>query len=342
MACIVVLLTAYFPFTTGVAMRILLIKTSSLGDVIHNLPVVTDILGQFPHAIVDWVVEENFADIPRLHPAVNQVIPVAIRRWRKALFTTDSFTPTRREICAFRQKLRAQTYDAIIDTQGLLKSALLTAQGRGPRHGMDKASAREPFAAHFYTHPHHIPRDVHAVTRNRQLAALSLGYALANDADYGLRGAATASIVTETKTVVLLTATSRDDKLWPEPQWIALGQHVQRQGYVCQLPAGSARERERAARIAAHIPDAAVVPPSSIAELAAVLGSAHAVIGVDTGLVHLAAALGRPTLALYCASAPGLTGVMADRHSRAGAINLGGPGQTPATQAVIEALDSLL
>jgi heptosyltransferase-1 len=331
-------------------MRILLIKTSSLGDIIHNLPVASDIARHLPEAQIDWVVEENFADVPRLHPAVQRVIPVAIRRWRKALLKQATW----QEIKAMRELVRGVHYDAVIDTQGLIKSAWLARKARGVKHGMDNASAREPLAARFYDVRHPVARAEHAVTRNRLLAAAALGYTLTGAADYGLAQAEIAvspaptcgkSGVTEgvpVPFVTLLTATSRDDKLWPEAHWVALGDWLQQQGFAAQLPAGSARERERAERIAGQIPGATVAPPSSITQLAAAMQPAACVIGVDTGLVHLAAALGRPTVALYCASVPALTGVMPDVRCPNGALNLGEAGAPPSVAQTIAAVSRLL
>ena len=313
-------------------MRFLLVKTSSLGDVIHNLPIVTDLRAHFPEAEIDWVAEESFADIARLHPGVRRVIPVALRRWRKSLLATDTW----REMRAFRATLQAENYDLVIDTQGLLKSALITRMARGRCCGYDTSSAREPMAARFYDATFEVPKNLHAVARNRRLAALAGGYIASAAPDYGI-AAPPAPTFRGTETI-LLTATSRDDKLWPEDSWIAAGRALHERGLNCLLPAGSATERERAARIAQAIPGAVALPPLSLPELAAQLADARIIIGVDTGLVHLAAALGRPTLALFCASDPVLTGVCATTP----AINLGARGRPPEVAAVLAAAITLL
>ena len=311
-------------------MRILLVKTSSLGDVIHNLPVASDIRAALPQARIDWAVEEGFAAIPRLHPAIDRVIPVALRRWRKSLASRA----TLREIAACRAALRTEAYDAIIDTQGLIKSALVACQARGRRCGFDAASTREPLAALCQSARFAVPRTWHAVDRNRALAAAALGHAVPPGLDYGL-GAVSPSLCFDAPCVTLLTATSRDDKLWAEAHWIALGCHLAARGLTCLLPAGSAVERARAARIAAAIPQAQTLPPSDLTTLAGVLAGSRFVVGVDTGLVHLAAALERPVVALFCASEPGLTGVLAARD----AINLGARGAPPSPADVIAATD---
>lgn len=310
-------------------MRILLVKTSSLGDVVHNLPVASDLCKHFPDVIIDWVVEEAFADIPRQHPGVRRVLPVALRRWRRQLLNPATW----REWRAFRAAVRAEPYDLVIDTQGLLKSGLIVRQARGKRCGYDADSAREPLAARCYEARFAVSRERHAVERNRQLAGAAADYVPAGAPDYGI-----ARPVAIGERAVLLTATSRDDKLWFEADWIALGQSLAARGIAARLPGGSALERERATRIAAAIPDALALPAMGLATLADELAGARLVIGVDTGLVHLAAALGRPTLAIYRASDPALTGVLAGPQAR----NLGRRGQPPTADEVIAIAESLL
>lgn len=319
-------------------MRILLVKTSSLGDVIHNLPVATDIRQHFPDAIIDWCVEDVFAAIPRLHPAVERVIPVAIRRWRKALFRGETW----RSVAAYQREVRRYRYDLVIDTQGLIKSALVATRALGPRAGYDAGSAREPLAAAFYQHVHAVDRKKHAVLRNRELAAAALGYTIdpaVAATDYGIAAPdITPDWLPPRPYLVLLTATSRDDKLWPEAHWITLGKQLAERGFGVILPAGSAPERERAARLAAAIPEAIAAPPMSIEALAALLAGARAVVGVDTGLTHLAVALKVPTVALYTATEPGLTGVYGSGFHR----NLGGRQQCPAVVDVLTELHPVL
>lgn len=311
-------------------MRILLIKTSSLGDVIHNLPVVTDLRTHCPDAQVDWVVEEGFADIPGLHPGVSRVIPVAVRRWRRNLASPSTWS----EIASFRRRLRETPYDLAIDTQGLLKSAWIARTSRARACGFASASAREPLASRFYDVCHEVPKQLHAVQRNRLLAARCTGYEVSGPPVYGIRP----HPVTPHGAALLLTATSRDDKLWPEERWIALGSCLSERGIPCRLAAGSARERERAARIANAIPGATVLPASGLGELARELAAARITVGVDTGLVHLAAATGCPTIALFSASDPDLTGVLATSP----AINLGRRGAPPAADEVVAAALSLI
>lgn len=321
-------------------MRILLVKTSSLGDVIHNLPVVSDLARRFPGALIDWVVEESFAAIPRLHPAVRRVIPVAVRRWRKHLLSPQTW----REMRDFRQAIRSDAHDVVLDTQGLVKSALIASQARGTKHGYAADSAREPWAARFYDRTFSVGKNLHAVERNRRLAAAALGYSSDDlPLDYGITAPPlTASWLPSGDYAVLLTATSRADKEWPEPDWQALSQALITMGMRCVLPGGSTPERERAARISAALGRAVAAPPMGIAELAGLMAGARIVVGVDTGLTHLAAALGRPTVALFCGSDPGLTGVYVGERAGAPAVNLGGAGAAPGAGAVLAACENLL
>ena len=313
-------------------MKILLVKTSSLGDVVHNLPVASDIRTRFADARIDWVVEEGFADIPRLHPAVRRVIPVAVRRWRRNLLSAATW----QELRTYRETVRAERYDLVLDTQGLIKSALLARQADGKRAGYAAEAAREPLASRFYDATYVIPKNLHAVERNRWLAAAALGYEPNLPLDYGIAAAPLAAPWLPAQPYcVLLTASSRADKLWPETDWLALAAALNAQGLACVLPGGSFDERARATRFAGGMTQSIAAPPMGIAELAQLLAGARLVVGVDTGLSHIAAALGRLTFCLFAGSRPELTGVYAGET----AINLGGAGAPPSAAQVIEAVE---
>ncbi len=310
--------------------RILFVKTSSLGDVIHNCPAVSDAARAIPGAEIDWMVEEAFAAIPAMHAQVRRVIPVALRRWRGVLWHPSVWS----EIGSLRRALAAQAYDLVIDTQGLVKSAVLCSLASGAKHGMDRASLREPFAARFYDVRHAVSRERHAVERNRQLAAVALGYSANGACDYALRSTRASPVDLRPPYAILLTMTSRTEKLWADTHWSRLGGALSARGIRCVLPWGNEGERARCESIAREIPDAVVPRHLSLEELASLMRGAHCAAGVDTGLTHLCAALGIPTIGIFCASNPALTGLYGSPRAR----NLGAAGAPPQPDAVLEAL----
>lgn len=291
-------------------MRILLIKTSSLGDVFHTLPALTDACQAIPGLRVDWVVEEAFAQIPGWHPAVEQVIPIAWRRWRKNL----SNPQTRTEMRRFYHTLRATRYDAVIDAQGLIKSALVSRLARGPRYGLDRQSAREPLASLAYQQRVHVAKGQHAIHRLRQLFAQCLGYTAPTGAiDYGVDAQHWPSPDIKAPYVVFLHGSTWDTKLWPEIYWQQLRDLAIAAGYGVVLPWGNDEEQARAQRLAHGVAQAQVFEKAPLTEVAQLLCHAGAVIGVDTGLSHVAAALDIPTVAIYGATNAALTGVLGPR-----------------------------
>ncbi|KFX71415.1 ADP-heptose--LPS heptosyltransferase [Pseudomonas taeanensis MS-3] len=285
-------------------MRVLLIKTSSLGDVIHTLPALTDAARAIPGIQFDWVVEEGFAEIPAWHPAVAQVIPVAIRRWRKNLWQTLKNGEWRR----FKARLRETRYDLVIDAQGLLKSAWLTRYVKAPVAGLDRNSAREPLASRFYVQRYAVPREQHALERVRQLFAQALGYSLPSGiGDYGLNRWQLAA-ASPSPYLLFLHGTTWPSKHWPESCWRELAERMSAQGWAVRLPWGNASEQARAERIVAGLDNAAVLPRLNLAGVAKVIAGAQACVAVDTGLGHLAAALDVPTISLYGPTLPGRVG----------------------------------
>jgi heptosyltransferase-1 len=296
-------------------MRLLIVKTSSLGDVVHTLPAVTDAARAIPGLRCDWLVERAYAEIPLWHPAVDRVIRCDLRGWRSHPLRT-AFGG---EWSGFRQQLRLHDYDQVIDAQGLVKSAWLARQARGPLAGPDRASAREPLAARFYDRGIAVPKHdaAHAVDRARRLFAAALAYPLPDaesPADAGLDRAGFPRPELSRPYVMLLHGTTWPGKRWPLANWRRLAAGIAECGRVVVLPWGSVEEKADAELIAADCAGR-VLPRLGLTELSGWLAHARAVVGVDTGLMHIAAALGTPGVSLYGATLPRLTGAVgANQH----------------------------
>ncbi|MFF5867040.1 lipopolysaccharide heptosyltransferase I [Pseudomonas sp. NPDC012596] len=285
-------------------MRVLIIKTSSLGDVIHTLPALTDAAHAIPGIRFDWVVEEGFAEIPSWHPAVDQVIPVAIRRWRKNIWQTIKSG----EWKAFKQRVRERKYDLVIDAQGLVKSAWLTRLVKAPVAGLDRYSAREGWASRFYDRRLSVATGQHAVERVRQLFAMALAYDLPEGiGNYGL-DLDRLQLPPAAPYVVFLHGTTWATKHWPEAYWRQLAERLGQRKLQVRLPWGNQAEKDRAERIAQGLNNCQVLPKLNLVGVARVLAAAKACVAVDTGLGHLAAALDVPTISLFGPTNPGLTG----------------------------------
>lgn len=323
------------------SMKILLVKMSSLGDVISNLPLVTDIKQQFPDSRIDWVVEEGIRDIPAWHRGVNRVYPIALRRWRKNIFKGASWAEFRQ----FRKEIKKEKYDYVLDTQGLLKSLYVARLANGRSHGPDRKTARESVAGLFYHHSHNIPRHLHAVTRNRLIGALSMGYEIdQNDFDYGI----SAPVLNDDFSwlpkdyVVCFHGTARAAKKWPVGRWIELGKRLIQTGLVPVFAWGSDNEQREARELSDRISGSLVPsgPRLDVSQSAVLIDQAKAVVGVDTGFVHLAAALNKPTVGIYVDSDPGRNGALAG--TRGAAINLGAIGRVPECDQVVRTLQEAM
>jgi heptosyltransferase-1 len=310
--------------------EILFIKTSSLGDVIHHMPAVTDTRRARPGDRLTWLVEEDCVPLVRLHPAVDAVIPVASRRWRREGLMSPAVW---REMAAFRHAVQAHRYDAVVDTQGLFRTGLMSWLARGLRHGYDRASIREPMASAFYNVRHAVSRDLHAIERNRRLSGLALGYAPQGAPDYGLERDALRDR-SAAPYAVLLHATARADKEWPVANWIGLKDALTRRDVDLLLPWGRDDERERALRIADGLPRARVIDRLPLDGVARLIAGASFVIGVDTGILHLAAALGVPLVAIFAGSQPTLTGPVGSGPLEV----VGTKGRPPSVDEVAQAL----
>ena len=288
-------------------MKILLIKTSSLGDILHVLPALTDAAAYFPEISVDWVVEKSFQEIPQLHKKVRRVIPLEFRQWRKNLFSAKTW----KALGHFIKMLRQEKYDAIIDAQGLVKSAWLACVAKGPSMGLDWASAREPFASLFYRHHVTVNFQKHAITRMRELFAKTLHYpvpttlpAALDKQDFIKPPAAPEAYL------LFLHGTTWSNKKWPLLYWQSLARQAAEAGLTVYLPWSTPEEQDMALQIQQHLSQIHILPPQTLSEMAAWIAHAKKIVAVDTGLGHLAAAFGTPTLSLYGPTNPAFTGAM--------------------------------
>ena len=277
-------------------MRVLIVKLSSLGDVVHAMPVVSDIQSVYSSAYIDWVVEPAFAPLVRRVQGVDDVIECAQRRWRKAWWTPA----VRAEWRAFRTRLTAQPYDAVLDLQGLTKSALVARMARGPSFGLanrTEGSGYELPVRWLVDQLIPIEPRIHAVDRSRELAAKALNYRVGGAPHFGLQAH---GVRPGPPTVVFVHGTSRADKLWPEESWLALGQRMIASGYEVALPHSGAEELARARRLAQALGSHATVwPEMPLDMLVDHMGATQGVIGVDSGLSHIAVALNLPHVQLY-------------------------------------------
>lgn len=288
-------------------MRILIVKVSSLGDIIHTLPAVTDAVNARKDVVFDWVVEENFVEVPAWHPAVDKVIPISLRRWRRNPLKTW----LNHEVRAFRQSLQAKHYDLVIDAQGLIKSGIISRMSKGLTIGLTNQTAREPLSSLFYNQSYSVPWSGHAVDRVRQLFSRALNYRYSKQlVDYGIDISRISQQNPPRKSgcVLFLHGTTWQTKHWPDAYWRRLGEIAAAAGYRILLPWGDEGEKRRAEHIADGIGQAEVLEKQTLTGLAQHMLEAEGVIAVDTGLGHLAAALGRPALTLYGPTNPNLTG----------------------------------
>lgn len=288
-------------------MKVLLIKTSSMGDLIHTLPALTDAGKAIPEIEFDWVSEQSFREIPNWHARVRRVIPIQLRKWRRHPWQAWQSG----EVSHALRELKQDEYDLILDAQGLLKSAIVARCARGPRAGLDRRSLREPIASLFYQKRYRVARDQHAVTRTRRLFAQALGYRFEDSVpDYAIdeKKLPPSPIANENPYLVFLHGTTWQTKHWPQDYWQQLVNFVTSAGITVYLPWGNAHEQQRAEWLARESQHAIVLPRCQIGELASLLKQARGVVAVDTGLGHLCAALEIPTISLYGPTDPERTG----------------------------------
>lgn len=309
--------------------RVLIVRTSSLGDLVHMLPAISDIAVHVPNLSLDWVAEEAFASIPSWHPAVNEVIVVAHRRWRKSWFSAQ----TRAQRQSVLETIVSRRYDVVLDMQALLKSIWLVRAASGVKHGLDWRSAREPLCSLFYDVRHRVGFWQPAVLRQRQLAAATFGYQWQGEPDFGLQTFA-AGDPPPSPYAVIMPSASRDDKLWPAAHWQAVFDRLQTAGLQLVLLAGNEREAERGQALIAGRDQACVHPKSSLTELATLMAKSRLMVGLDSGLTHLSAALGVDTIGIYKASTPVRTPLVGAGFT----ASLGDRGREPDQATVLAAV----
>jgi heptosyltransferase I len=287
-------------------MHVLIVKVSSLGDVIHTLPAVTDAAHARRDLRFDWVVEEAFAEIPAWHPAVDKVIPVAFRRWRKHPLQTWRSG----EFAEFKRKVQERHYDLVIDAQGLIKSGIISRLSRGLTVGLSNRTIREPLATLFYNVVYSVPWQQHAVERVRELFSRTFNYSYDyKTCDYGLNARQFKDRPLDKEPyVVFFHGTTWDSKLWPDNYWQKLAQIAGQAGYKVKVLWGNAVEQERARKIALAGSHVEILDRLSLTKIAGLLAASSGAVAVDTGLGHLGAALSIPVISIYGSSDPARTG----------------------------------
>ena len=309
---------------------LLVVRPSSLGDIVYALALVSDVVNHDPDMTIDWVAEEAFVPLVRLDSRVRRVVPIAFRRWRRSPLAAATW----RELARFHRELRERTYTVVLDMQEQVKGALVARMADGERHGFDRHSIREPLASLFDDVHHAVPRNIHFVDKCRALCGAALGYAVVGQPRWNLTLPAPAASTPATRYAVAFHSTSRADKLWPEDLWRSLFARFAQQGMVTLVPWGSADERARSQRLAADTPSTIVPERQTLPDLAALVETADLVVGVDTGLTHLAAVIGTPTVAVFTVTDPRLAGVA---QTGPHAIDVGGSGNIPTLDEVIDA-----
>ena len=285
--------------------RVLIIKTSSLGDVIHNFPMVSDINIKFPACTIDWLVEEAYVPLVKLHPSVHRIIPISLRRWRRSIFSRTTW----QEVGSCIHEIKRHSYDLVIDSQGLIKSAVLAKLARGPSCGFGAGYARESLAGMSYDIGIKIDRDQHMLDRCRKLTASALSYQAPEKPNYGLiKNNTTAS---QSNKALILCSSAQVKKLWPTDRWIEICHYLRSLGFDCQFTWGNQTDRAICEQISSST-GGEIMPKMHLGEIAGLVNQSRLVVGLDTGLLHLAAALEVPLISIFGASDPLKTGPRGD------------------------------
>lgn len=296
-------------------MRVLIVKTSSMGDVLHTLPALTDAMHAHPGIQFDWLVEKSFSEIPTWHPAVNRVIPMEWRKWRKNILSSLRQGVFKK----LKSQLQSTQYDLVIDAQGLMKSALLTTLCTGKKHGLNFSSAREGLASFLYKEKHAVSPKQHAIQRTRELFAKALHYPLPNTpADYGIKTFSKPDLnftLPDSRYAIFLHGTTWASKEWPVENWHLLARYANDHGLHILIPWGNETEKDRGEKIANELPLVQVLPKCSLKEIAYLLIKASVVVAVDTGLGHMSAALSVPTISVYGPTDPNQVGTIGQHQT---------------------------
>lgn len=316
-------------------MRILVIRLSALGDIVHALPALTDLRRAFPQATIDFAVDERFVDIARLHGHVDQVLSFPLKRWKRNIGRLQTW----RELCSTLRSFRSTRYDRVIDVHGITKSAVLCWLASSDfRAGPDGTYSPDWLPPKIYNYPCRPESWTPRTQWIRQIAAQAMQLDIKGPADFGLRLQWRPS---RAGSIVLVTNTAGSERMWSHDKWLGLARQLCEMPYPMILPWGTPQERERVDRIINELGHRNCVagPTQSIGAWAADLSQARLVVGVDTGLLHIAAALGTPCVGIFTHSDPTLL----ISQNPAWRATVGGPGLPPpssdqALRAVTEVL----
>lgn len=314
--------------------RILVVKVTSLGDIVQAQPVVWDLRRAFPEARIDWAADEAFAEVVHWNPGVDRVLCAPLRRFKKARNLDDL-----RAIAASIRMLRSERYDLVLDIHGVYKSAIIAFIARSRRrYGYCRENLGEAGAAFAYTDRFDRRLASNAWYAMRRSVSDALGYTIDERPHFGLKLPPALSVIGEpARRAMLFHATSTDVKKWPAGHWIGVAQALTARGLQVVLPWGSEREHDEACRIAAGVPQARVLPKLTVTECAQLIDASELVVGMDTGFVHLAYALGKPTVMIFTATSRFHFGI--DIPGRA--TSVGDEGRPPAVRDVLAAIDSV-
>lgn len=295
-------------------MKILIVKLSSLGDILHLFPAISDLRGKFPEAEIHWLVEPAFAEVASWHSAISKVIPIALRAHKKVWWKVPAL------LIGLRKTLHAEKYDMVLDAQGLLKSAIMARLAGVPVYGFHADSAREPVAARFYQETAQVPEGLHVIEKNRQLVAQIFSVEQLKIIDYGVEIFRQQLMESESpptvkeipkQSIVLLHGTTWNSKYWPESSWVELVTLLVQQGWYCLLPWGNEAELQRANRLQKAGGELAIVLPKlSLTELMNVLIRAQTFVSVESGIGHFAAALDVHGVMLHGPTSPDYSGIL--------------------------------